>query len=144
VGVAVAPLALGSSSLDLAGTNPDRSTGKQGGELTFKFQLVQDLWKHDVFEISVSQYWTISNDISCRSEQISNLVNHVNGTDSTRPHYMNCVYTGALSATNKKVYVYGLGNDVDISAGKEYESVDLRIGPVTNPTVDYTSATYVW
>jgi hypothetical protein len=42
------------------------------------------------------------------------------------------------------VYIYGLNNDIDVSASDDNKYVDLRLTSVTNPDADYSDSSYSW
>jgi hypothetical protein len=119
--------------------------GATGSTLSFKFQIAKDLWKYDIFRITASQYWTISTSSSCSTATYTGRINNFNGTRSADPHNLDCyISPKTLSTTAQTIYIYGLNNDIDVSASDDNKYVDLRLTSVSNPDADYADSSYIW
>ncbi|WP_204256528.1 hypothetical protein, partial [Mammaliicoccus sciuri] len=119
--------------------------GATGSTLSFKFQIAKDLWKNDIFRITASQYWTISTSSTCSTATYSGRINNFNGTRSADPHNLDCYISPKTTATpSQTIYIYGLNNDIDVSASDDNKYVDLRLSSVSNPDADYSDSSYTW
>jgi hypothetical protein len=119
--------------------------GATGNTLSFRFQIAKDLWKNDIFRITASQYWTISATSTCRTAKYSGRINNFNGTRSADPYNLDCYISPKTTPTTAQVvYIYGLNNDIDVSASDDNKYVDLRLTSVSNPDADYSDSSYTW
>ena len=125
------------------GTTNSR-VGTDNNHLLFTFELNQDLWKHDIFQITIDDDWTIGTNIECRSVKQSGIWNHFNSSDTNDIHDLNCVAETKVANTAQKVYVYGLANDIDLSLHDDYSKVKLKLNPMTNPNGKYAETQYNW
>jgi hypothetical protein len=116
-----------------------------GSTLSFKFQIAKDLWKNDIFRITASQYWTISTSSTCSTASYSGRINNFNGTRSADPHNFDCYISPKTTpTTTQTIIIYGLNNDIDVSASDDNKYVDLRVTSVSNPDADYSDSSYTW
>lgn len=83
---------------------------KYGTALTFRFNVHVDLWEHDMFVIYTASNWSTPTAPACQSLDITNVTNHFTNADGTTK--LDCVGDPA----NNRVIVYGLANDLDLSA----------------------------
>jgi hypothetical protein len=119
--------------------------GATGSTLSFKFQIAKDLWKNDIFRITASEYWTISTSSTCSTATYSGRINNFNGTRSADPHNLDCYISPKTTPTTTQlIYIYGLNNDIDVSASDDNKYVDLRLTSVSNPDADYSDSSYTW
>jgi hypothetical protein len=133
------------SGVTVATVSSSSKVGATGSTLSFKFQIAKDLWKNDIFRITASQYWTISLTSTCSTAAYTGRINNFNGTRSADPHYLDCYVSPKTTAsTAQTIYIYGLNNDIDVSATDDNKYVDLRLSSVTNPDADYADTSYTW
>ena len=112
--------------------------GAKGNTLSFKFQIHSDLWKHDIFQLTVDSKWSISVGASCSSAKYEGRWNHFNGSNVNSIHDLDCAVNGY------QVLIYGLANDIDVSLHEDYKYVDLRVNSISNPDRDYPDNEYSW
>jgi hypothetical protein len=133
------------TNLTVTTVNSSIKVGATGNTLSFKFQIAKDLWKNDIFRITASQYWTISTSSTCSTATYSGRINNFNGTRSADPHNLDCYISPKTTpTTTQTIIIYGLNNDIDVSASDDNKFVDLRLTSVSNPDADYSDSSYTW
>jgi hypothetical protein len=104
------------------------------------------MWKHDLFEITVSSLWTLQEGTDCLSVKQEGINNHFNGTHSN-PYVLDCVWTAKVTtptANSQKVYIYGLNTDIDVSAHGDYRRPEIWVPNFKNPAEDWGEDNYSW
>eukprot|EP00360_Condylostoma_magnum_P001841 CAMPEP_0168315446 /NCGR_PEP_ID=MMETSP0210-20121227/11303_1 /TAXON_ID=40633 /ORGANISM="Condylostoma magnum, Strain COL2" /LENGTH=113 /DNA_ID=CAMNT_0008288719 /DNA_START=353 /DNA_END=694 /DNA_ORIENTATION=+ len=98
------------SSISIAPYQNNSVTILESVSLNFRFTISSDMWKNDVFVVYTDDDWTTPNEPTCESlDETTEITNNFTAADGTSR--LDCV----ADAENKRVYVYGLGNDIDIS-----------------------------
>lgn len=122
----------GIANFNVALTSESRNTvSAQGSTLSFTFELVEDMWKHDLFTITMDKNWIVTDAIQCRSNGYTGRYNHFNGTDTSDPHDLACTATEKTTTTTAQiVYIYGLATDIDLSLSSDYIFVDLHVSGI--------------
>jgi hypothetical protein len=92
VGIAETTAIMSDFKVDFAGTVYSRVINTSGNILSFRPLLSRDMWKHDLFEITVSKYFTLTQGSACSSNKQTNINNHFNGTH-TDPYILDCAWT---------------------------------------------------
>jgi hypothetical protein len=136
-----------SLTVDLAGTI-NRKVGASAQTLSFLPVLSRDMWKHDIFEISIADEWKIDSGATCRSNKQTNKWNHFNGSHTTDVHNLDCSVTTKDTTLSTWVpqtaYIYGLTNDIDVSSHDDYKHPNLWINAVSTPRADFSESSYSW
>jgi hypothetical protein len=144
VGIAPEETDISNLNVDLV-DNVNRAVGATGNQLYFRFSIKRDLWKHDMFRLTIDDNWRVETGATCSSADYTGKYNHYNGTRTDDPHYLDCVVTEKTTdATIQSVYIYGLNTDIDVTLHEDYKFVDLRVTSVRNPDADYTGNAYIW
>ncbi len=126
----------------------NRKVGATGQTLSFLPVLSRDMWKHDIFEISLDSEWRVDSGATCRSNKQINKWNHFNGSHTGDPHNLDCSITTKDTSLGTWVaqtaYIYGLTNDIDVSSHLDYKHPELRINSVSTPRADFSASLYLW
>jgi len=131
--------------------------------IDFTFTISKDLWKYDMFVITMSDKFVVESGVTCESIATSTSASYVNyynssiSTDGlTGNHVLDCAVTASTTAlatgstdmtpNNNKQYVYVYGNAFDIdgdgSSQSDAKTIKLRISAIRNPWAVYTSLTW--
>jgi hypothetical protein len=76
------------------------------------------MWRHDIFKITVDQFWKVGTDALCRSVDIAGRSNHFNGTDVRDLNNLNCAVSG--DPGSQVIWIYGLDTMLDMSVDVDY------------------------
>jgi len=132
----------------------------------FTFTISKDLWKYDMFVITMSDKLVVESGVTCESIDTStseSYINHYNSsatTDSagvvTGVHVLDCATTasttrrgtdeGDMTPWNaaQTVYVYGNAFDIDGdgSSMNDAKTIKIRVSAIRNPWAVYSSLAF--
>ena len=153
--VGIAPQASTITSFALAyATGSSGAINHSAQSVEFTFTISKDLWKYDMFVITMSDKFQVDAGVTCESYVSGNAINYYNssiGTTGVGVHTLDCSATAVSSTlttatadmtpafTAQKLYIYGNAFDIDADGAfmPDAKNVKLRISAITNPAAVY-------
>ena len=129
----------------------------------FTFTISKDLWKYDMFVITMNDKFVVESSVACESVATSTSASYVNYYNSsisadglTGNHVLDCAVTASVSnlvtgSTDmtpsndaQEVYVYGNAFDIDGdgSSQTDAKTIKLRISAIRNPWAVYSALSF--
>lgn len=117
--------------------------------------MTKNLWKHDLFVITLSEWFQVGTSATCVSEKTSG-TNYYNSTSSS--HSLNCEATAvhrinsatpaeAPTYSPQELFIWGNKADVLLEQAEfsDAKSVTIAVSDITNPYAKgLPSNNYVW